>query len=54
MEINVRRNNVRIWIAIGAGLLLCAGHERAEAQNAADKAAADTLFDEGKRLIGKG
>ena len=50
----MRGNNVRIWIAIGAGVLLCAGHGLAAAQNAADKAAADTLFEEGKRLITRG
>src|ERR1044071_8824310 len=42
-------DNVRTWIA-GAGLFLWLGHA-AWAQTAADKAAADTLFSEGKRLI---
>jgi hypothetical protein len=53
-ENNVSGNNVRIWIALGTGLLLCTGHGVAGAQNAADKAAADTLFEEGKRLISHG
>jgi len=42
------------WVALGAGALLCAGHGRAVAQSAADKAAADTLFSEGKKLIASG
>jgi len=47
------RNNVRYWIAVSTGLLLCAGHGVAWAQTAADKAAADTLFNEGKQLVNK-
>jgi hypothetical protein len=41
-------------LAIATSLVLGAGPGVAWGQNAADKAAADTLFDEGKRLIGKG
>src|SRR5262245_19670575 len=37
-----------------AGTLLCAGQGIAGAQNAADKAAADALFNEGKRLFIRG
>ncbi len=47
-------NNLRCWVVLSAGLLLCAGHGAAWAQAAADKAAADTLFNEGKQLIRKG
>lgn len=43
---------MRTWIA-GTALLLWLGHT-AWAQTAADKAAADTLFSEGKRLIAAG
>src|SRR5215468_2537913 len=41
----------RIALAIGLWL---AGHGVAHAQTAADKAAADTLFNEGKKLIAAG
>lgn len=39
---------------IAVGMLLCAAHGIAAAQGALDKAAADALFAEGKRLINKG
>lgn len=42
------------WIVVSVGVLLCAGRGMAVAQNATDKAAADTLFNEGKRLINRG
>ena len=42
----------RHTVSAGLVVLLCAG--TASAQNAADKAAADALFNEGKRLINKG
>jgi serine/threonine-protein kinase len=47
-------NNVLHRVVLVAGLLLWAGRGSAWAQSAADKAAADTLFNEGKRLIAKG
>lgn len=45
---------VRPWRALGICLLLCVGHGTARAQTAADKAAADALFNEGKKLITQG
>jgi hypothetical protein len=45
---------MRYWIAAGVGLLLSTSHGPVWAQTAADKAAADTLFTEGKRLIAAG
>lgn len=50
----MKQSNVRYWIALGASLLFCTGHGLAWAQTAADKAAADTLFKEGTKLISKG
>ncbi|HEX7838567.1 MAG TPA: hypothetical protein VF469_13925, partial [Kofleriaceae bacterium] len=44
----------RSTIGLAIGLWLAAGQGVAGAQTAADKAAADTLFNEGKKLIGKG
>jgi serine/threonine-protein kinase len=41
-------------IALAVGLWLAASHGFAHAQTAADKAAADTLFNEGKKLIAAG
>lgn len=44
--------DVRGWSALGICLLLpCVSHGIARAQPAADKAAADALFNEGKKLI---
>jgi hypothetical protein len=48
------RLDVRPWGALGICLLLCVGHGTSLAQPAADKAAADALFNEGKKLIGQG
>jgi len=48
------RLGVRPWHALGICLLLCVSHGTSRAQTAADKAAADALFKEGKKLIGKG
>ena len=45
------RPDVRAWSALGICLLLCVGHGTSRAQPAADKAAADALFNEGKKLI---
>lgn len=45
---------MRTTICLVSGLWLVAGHGAAWAQTAADKAAADTLFNEGKKLISKG
>ena len=47
-------NNVLHWIVLSTGLVLCAGNPMAWAQSAADQAAADALFNEGKQLIAKG
>ena len=47
----MRTNQQHHGIAVGLCALLCAG--TASAQNATDKAAADTLFNEGKRLIAR-
>lgn len=47
--------NTRFWIAaLILPLLLSVGHSRVWAQSSADKAAADTLFNEGKELISSG
>ena len=46
------RNKLRYLIALGTGLLLCTGRG-AQAQSAQDRAAADALFDEGRKLINK-
>jgi hypothetical protein len=51
---NVKGYSMRNKVALAIGLWLAAGHGIAGAQTAADKAAADTLFAEGKKLIGKG
>jgi hypothetical protein len=50
---SVTSNNVHYRMVLAAGLL-CAGHGTTWAQSAADKAAADALFDEAKKLMGKG
>jgi hypothetical protein len=50
---SVTANNVHYWVVLAAGLL-CAGHGTTWAQAPADKAAADALFDEAKKLMGKG
>jgi hypothetical protein len=50
---NARRNKLRYWIALGAGLLACMDAGAAWAQAATDKAAAEALFDEGRKLINK-
>jgi hypothetical protein len=47
-------NSLLHWIVLSTGLVLCARNSTAWAQPAADKAAADALFNEGKQLIAKG
>ena len=46
-------NMTQRTLALGTGLLLAAVPATAWAQSAADKAVADTLFNEGKKLLGK-
>ncbi len=45
---------MRYWTVVGTSLLLWLGQGMAWAQTAADKAAADTLFNEGRKLIAAG
>jgi hypothetical protein len=49
-----RRRHRHSWIALSSCLVLFASPGVARAQPAADKAAADVLFNEGKKLIDKG
>lgn len=51
---NVKEYSIRNTIGLAVGLWFAAAQGVAGAQTAADKAAADTLFNEGKKLISKG
>jgi serine/threonine-protein kinase len=50
----VKGYSIHKGIGLAISLWLAAGHGVAEAQTAADKAAADTLFNEGKKQIAQG
>lgn len=55
MRANTRTwTSTACWIALEVGLVLCAWQTPVLAQTASDKAAADALFNEGRRLIDKG